>query len=254
MKGTIRIAAISIAALAASLLAAPAASASTAIGQTGPLFNCSSSAYTYVQVATGPAPTYTAPATGVITSWSTDATGNAGQTMALKVLRQDPSNAAKYFTLAEDISRPLATLTLNVFPNASSPAPVRIPIEAGDVLGAKGTADASCTFNTASNADQTAFTGAATPVDPSTSVTYGAPLGMSRIDLAAAIEPDADGDKFGDETQDLCPTSAATQSACPPPPATTDTGQRASALKKCKKKRGKKARKKCRRKAAKLPV
>jgi hypothetical protein len=38
------------------------------------------------------------------------------------------------------------------------------------------------------------------------------------------------------------------------PPASTSTGQRAAALKKCKKKRSKKARKKCRSRAQKLPI
>jgi hypothetical protein len=41
--------------------------------------------------------------------------------------------------------------------------------------------------------------------------------------VAATMEPDADGDGFGDETQDSCPTQAATQGQCvvvtPPPPA-----------------------------------
>jgi hypothetical protein len=37
----------------------------------------------------------------------------------------------------------------------------------------------------------------------------------ARVPLAAIIEPDADGDGFGDETQDACPQSAAVQVACP---------------------------------------
>jgi hypothetical protein len=38
----------------------------------------------------------------------------------------------------------------------------------------------------------------------------------NRVPLAAIIEPDADNDGFGDETQDGCPTSAALQVSCPP--------------------------------------
>ena len=41
-------------------------------------------------------------------------------------------------------------------------------------------------------------------------------------DANADIEPDADGDTFGDETQDLCPADASTQGACPPGPDVTD--------------------------------
>jgi hypothetical protein len=44
--------------------------------------------------------------------------------------------------------------------------------------------------------------------------------------LQADIEPDADGDGYGDETQDLCPSDASTHATCPvspPPPQTTIT-------------------------------
>jgi ribosomal protein S8E len=45
------------------------------------------------------------------------------------------------------------------------------------------------------------------------------------VNLSAVLEPDADGDGYGDVTQDLCPTNAATHDACPtqptsPPPTT----------------------------------
>ena len=36
-----------------------------------------------------------------------------------------------------------------------------------------------------------------------------------RVPVSAVLEPDADHDGFGDETQDKCPQSAATQAACP---------------------------------------
>jgi hypothetical protein len=37
----------------------------------------------------------------------------------------------------------------------------------------------------------------------------------ARFPLIAVVEPDADGDGYGDETQDQCPQSAAVQTACP---------------------------------------
>ena len=40
-----------------------------------------------------------------------------------------------------------------------------------------------------------------------------------RVDIAATVEPDRDGDGFGDLTQDQCPTDASRQSACPTRPA-----------------------------------
>jgi uncharacterized repeat protein (TIGR01451 family) len=38
--------------------------------------------------------------------------------------------------------------------------------------------------------------------------------GAQVIDVAASVEPDADHDGFGDETQDACPTDATTQGVC----------------------------------------
>ena len=46
------------------------------------------------------------------------------------------------------------------------------------------------------------------------SVTFGE-LPEAQVPLAAVIEPDADHDGFGDETQDKCPQAAALQTACP---------------------------------------
>jgi hypothetical protein len=250
MNATVRIGTLTVAVAAALALATSTTAASTTIGQSEIGGFVCGSPNTYVQSATGGAPAYAAPADGVITSWGTGANGNGGQTLALKVMRRDPANPAKYFTLARDIDRPLVVSSLNTFPNATSPDPVRIPIAAGDLLGDTGSASASCSFLAGSVSDQVSSVGADTAVDPTTSTLFGAPTASRRLDIAAVIEPDADKDGFGDETQDLCPTSAATQAACPP----TATGLRAAALKKCKKKRSKKKRKKCRKRARKLPV
>ncbi len=85
-------------------------------------------------------------------------------------------------------------------------------------------------------------------------------FGGSQLLINADIEPDADGDGFGDETQDQCPTI---QGPCPvspmPSPTASVTGQRAAALKRCKqtaKKKDwtKKRLRKCKQKANLLPV
>jgi hypothetical protein len=47
-------------------------------------------------------------------------------------------------------------------------------------------------------------------------VTVGSATG-ERLNLSAVVEPDADHDGFGDVSQDACPQSAATQTACPAP-------------------------------------
>jgi hypothetical protein len=43
---------------------------------------------------------------------------------------------------------------------------------------------------------------------------------MTKLMISADIEPDADHDSYGDETQDLCPTRADVHTACPPPAVT----------------------------------
>ena len=40
------------------------------------------------------------------------------------------------------------------------------------------------------------------------------PEPKAQIPVFATVEPDADGDGYGDETQDQCPTQATTQGAC----------------------------------------
>lgn len=55
----------------------------------------------------------------------------------------------------------------------------------------------------------------------------------AEMTLNADVEPDADRDGFGDETQDLCPTNATVQTACPLAPVP------AAVVKKCKRKKRK---------------
>jgi hypothetical protein len=52
------------------------------------------------------------------------------------------------------------------------------------------------------------------------------PFPNYRVNVSATIEPDADRDGYGDETQDRCPTDPSTQGPCPPdtdPPETEIT-------------------------------
>ena len=66
----------------------------------------------------------------------------------------------------------------------------------------------------------------------------GALLMTNELLLNADIEPDADRDGYGDETQDACPSNAITQAACPPRPETSIT----SSPKKTVRTKGRKAR------------
>ncbi len=91
---------------------------------------------------------------------------------------------------------------------------VRIPIQPGDRLGLFGTDPAIGTpYCTA--ADENGL-GIFIPTTPAGSTSeYAAGESEFRIPVTGTIEPDADNDGFGDETQDGCPQSGAVQTACP---------------------------------------
>lgn len=99
-------------------------------------------------------------------------------------------------------------------PNTVSTQDVRLPVKAGDLLGlSSGTATFICTNGTTA-ADMTAsFAGNAAL---GSTETYSAPAASVAIPVVATVEPDADGDGYGDVSQDLCPQSATVQAtACP---------------------------------------
>jgi len=132
--------------------------------------------------------------------------------------------------------------------NTTTTFDVRLPIQAGDAIGLDCCADPTLSnFATIFAATASAVTLRWTPrlVDggpPSA----GLGDNPSELLLNADIEPDADHDGFGDETQDQCPTSASTQGACPVTPATAPP-----AKKKCKKEKrhsAESAKKKCKKK------
>lgn len=89
---------------------------------------------------------------------------------------------------------------------------VRIPVAAGDVIGAYYDTDGLCGLSVAGYG----FHRAAGDPPAGNTVTLGSFTGL-QLDISATLEPDADGDGFGDETQDGCPTDATKQLDCYPP-------------------------------------
>ena len=150
----------------------------------------------------------TAPSDGVIVRWRMKTgTTNADVTqikVGLRLFRGDTRGA----------SGGLATFPLDE-PGIHS-YDSRLPIKAGERIGLDS-------YTTTNDED-----GGGLPVsysapgagifDEYSSPTGNDPPTQSGSDyellLQAEIEPDVDHDGFGDETQDLCPTNAATQSAC----------------------------------------
>lgn len=159
-----------------------------------------------VQIAEA-AGTYAVPAGyGVITAWQ-HRTGTVAGTLTLKVYRPTGSPGG-FFTVASNAQ--------NVTAGATHTFAVRIPVRPGDRLGLSAPTDtvhlAYQTFNTA---DRFAFFPPDSNPAPGTTVMQdGPPAPGFKLDVLARVETDADLDGFGDDTQDRCPQSNATYSAC----------------------------------------
>ena len=286
---------------------------------------------TFLQTGVASGPSY-AVGTGVITAWDFWDGNPIAAGLKLKVGRLSLAGAT---IVGESAASGQLANQLQQFQ-------ARIPVQSGDIIGIYTGGSGPCSIMTGNTSGNFFYAAG----DLATGTTNAGFAGNSfMFPLEAFVEPDADSDAFGDESQDFCKTDAATQGPCRPGsvsfgsqlpgtmttpqtitlsntmPSTaltvssisatgdvgitsngcghsigagascqvavgfaptgvgartgtlsitdaangsphmialtgtgTPTGQRAAALKKCKKKHAKKARKKCRRKAQVLPV
>ncbi len=211
MRGLIRT--VAGASAVCGLLAFPASgSAAESVGQVGGADQCTQNT-TNVQEGVAANPSYTATTSGVITSFATLARGTNFQTsMKLLVVEVNTTNHS-HTVVAKDTQARTNTMasTTNVFSG------LHVPISAGQSIGLyvpnmQPNNFGACLRQTLSAADDWGYQSMES--DPFQFHNIG---DMERLNLSAVIEPDADGDRFGDETQDQCPTSAAAQGACPVP-------------------------------------
>jgi hypothetical protein len=206
------------------LLAAPSY-ASITLGQLTPAgnpFGCGDGSY-IVQTGVAGGPDYRVPpGGGVITGWKgrTFSTGGADQILQLAVIGDNVSGDAVTFEALSDFE--------HLAPVAPSGRiysfTTRISVDGGERIGlyAKDTSGPEaftwgCAVPTGSgNADRDIWGALTAPVigGPPAPATFGQFLSQ-RVPVEATLEADADNDGFGDETQDACPQSAATQAACP---------------------------------------
>jgi len=203
--------AILVAALAAS---SSGAAASVTIGQTGsdPFTGCLGvNTYDLVQPTVTTSTSYVAPTTGVITAWSHSARDEATkQQVTMKVWRLVSGNT--YTAVGHDGPRTLTVGVVNTFGG------IGVPVQQGDVLGLNVSAGAyTACFFPASGESVLQSTGNTADGEEAT---FGSVPG-SRANISAVVEPDADRDGFGDETQDRCPTNASTQGTCSTSPSPT---------------------------------
>ncbi len=184
--------------------AAPA-HAAVVIGQAPPISGSPvTCAITGVQISTTAGPDYRVPpGGGVITEWRHQGGPSAG-TGGLIVVA-DNIDGLHATTVALSDERTLATNQLNTFD-------IRIPVGGGERIGLyRASGLPACYYDTLSSTDLHIQTAGVPPVG--TSPPYGAPT-TGRMNIAAVLEPDADKDKFGDETQDSCPVESSIQVPC----------------------------------------
>lgn len=161
------------------------------------------------QRAADGANSYAVASAGVITSWSFAADHVSDVTLTMRVFR--PTQTTGSYTVVAD-GGPVQTVTAGFDVATFS---TRVPVHAGDIVGVLVT-NGNCALGTGQSQDvgRTRSTTPATPVGATAN--YALAAGF-QLDIAAQLEPDLDGDGYGDETQDACPQLPSTQTACPTP-------------------------------------
>jgi hypothetical protein len=189
------------------LLAVPAASpAATTIGQDlggagKPTKSLVCSSCTAVMRLEQPSPV-----SGVITRWRV-ATATFGDSVTLRVLRVESAFDGTSTGIATGAPQ-ILSLPLNTFTS-------RLPIKAGETIGLNTGGDPQVVIENGAKGTITRIS----PIlgDGETRGPGGFVNGNGALALNADVEPDADGDGFGDETQDGCPSDATRQGACTDP-------------------------------------
>jgi hypothetical protein len=192
-----------------SLAAVQPAAAATEVGN-GCIGN-SSAAGTAVGLANGPTSPLpaTIPSNGVITSWRVtveELPEGFSATETLKVFR--PAGPKQFRVVGESASVPLES--------GSKTYPTRIPVLAGDHIGGAlftGGITGSLLCETTDPGNRVGLIIGDVPNGSTGGVAGEEP--EYQLPLLVFVEPDADNDGFGDETQDGCPQSALTQAPCP---------------------------------------
>jgi len=196
--------------LTLSLVGAAGASAATEAGNRC-VGNSGAENSTVYAIANAPGDPLSAtiPVDGVISHWSFNVIPVDPNLIAqrLKIFR--PTGVPNQFQVIGESSQEPLLGGLNTFST-------RIPVHAGDFIGTTGTVegnDAAVYCNTGNPGERLgAFSGNPQLNSTATSETEASTV---QVPITVSIEPDADNDGFGDETQDGCPQSAAYQTACP---------------------------------------
>jgi hypothetical protein len=194
------------AALTASFALPSGAAAATEFGDNCEADNAVLGSRVFAIASPGPLPS-AAPTAGVITSWRINLEPTPlSLTQILKVVRVNGANTV--LTVGEAPGH---------FGGGLTSAPARIPVQAGDYLSIFGPNPPGTVYCTVPPTEATTLgviKGAGAGVGGTSAFASGPSPGV-RIGVMAVIEPDADHDGYGDETQDRCPQSAAFHDPCP---------------------------------------
>ena len=186
------------------------AGGATQLGQVAPGDSPDCGTANLVQPNTTSAASYEVPSPGgVITRWSHR--GRSGGSGSGRLQVWEHVGGTSDFTLVGRSSLEAFTAdTVNVFTT-------RIPVGVGDELGLRAGVNVGCAY-AGSPGDVIGRELGSDPA-PGDTRTFGGFLDMDEdlLNVAAVLEPDADGDGFGDETQDECPGEAGPSNGCPPP-------------------------------------
>ncbi len=161
------------------------------------------------------------PGGGVITEWSARSwtKGSPDQFVQLVLAGPDVTDNKVTFEGLSAFERIVSTDEF-----APHSFKTRIPVDGGERLGLYGQAGGGFTYTCAYGfeggpANRIIWGNVPQPVIGGPPVTPPAEVTGERVPVEAKLEPDADKDNFGDETQDQCSTNAATQGPCPVPQA-----------------------------------
>jgi hypothetical protein len=199
-----RIIAIAAAFSALSLTGASSALAATEVGNACVGDRAETPNSTIVQLASTTNPgAVSVPVAGVITKWKVNVVPYPGGiSEKLKVLR--PAGGNSFTTVGESTTQPIL--------GGQNSFDTRIPVQAGDRLGAYSAFSPIFCAEASAPTDVLGVVPGDTSLGSTTAFTE-LPEGQPAI--SATVEPDADNDGFGDETQDKCPQNAAVQVPCP---------------------------------------
>lgn len=212
--------------LSALALTAPMAFAAADLGSPAPWLTTSGSTCTsgfgctFIQESDDGTESYVAPSSGVITRYMlTTGSSFAGiNAVGLRVFR---SQAAGAWLLAAASS---SDTELPPLAGTRAEISTRVPIQAGDHLGVsvEFDGDTAWKFATGSAADVVQTVIGAAPVIGATIAPAGLTAApFTRLNLRAHLEDDADGDGYGDGSQDTCPLDPTRNTAPCTPPAIT---------------------------------